>query len=102
MFGIGWLIIAIARATFPIFLTYSQTRSEPQSRRAPYRKAAGRGIVAGRFKIPVNLVDIYQGFSEFLLHINKVLQFYMGSGIYLARQVRRITDNFFAFSRFTF
>jgi hypothetical protein len=102
VFGIGWLIIAIARATFPIFLTYSQTQSEPQNRRAPYRKAVNRGIVAGRFKIPVNLVDIYQGFSEFLLHINKVLQFYMGSGIYLARQVRRITDNFFAFSRFTF
>ena len=98
MFGIGWLIIAIARATFPIFLTYSQTQSEPQSRRAPYSKAVNRGIVAGRFKIPVNLVDIYQDFSG----INKVIQFYMGSGIYLARQVRRITDNFFAFSRFTF
>jgi hypothetical protein len=54
VFGIGWLIIAIARATFPIFLTYSETKSEPKAGEqyvAPYVKAANGGIRAGRFKI---------------------------------------------------
>ena len=82
MFGIGWLIIAIARATFPIFLTYSQTKSELKAGEqyiAPYVKAANGGVRAGRLKfskfgwynmnVSVKLLQIY---------VNKIVQFYMG------------------------
>ena len=60
VFGIGWLIIAIARATFPIFLTYSQTKKWTQSRRAVCSAICGSSQQkCYSRKVKISLIKVY-------------------------------------------
>jgi hypothetical protein len=92
VFGIGWLIIAIARATFPIFLTCSKhkviLKVSAQYREALHiGKQPREGNRAGRLKIPVYFLGTFQYFSEFTLNICKTKIYLLGKAAKGGEQV---------------